>query len=132
MQSYDHYADGTVDSSSSFTRSFDNHGNLLINVQAIDFDGDGVSNNDEYIAGTSLTNPASVLRITNFTRTGDTGSVTFPTVAGRIYLFESSFDLVNWNGDSFGGVVGTGNPITLPFGGIEGEDRLFVRIRVSR
>ena len=57
---------------------------------AFDFDGDGANNGAEFAAGTLVTNPASVLRITKFTRTGDTGSITFPTVLGRIYTFETS------------------------------------------
>lgn len=53
---------------------------------AFDFHGDGANNNDEWLAGTILTNPASILPITSFTLDRDTGAIIFPKVLGRHYF----------------------------------------------
>jgi len=58
VQATDYNADGTVDSSSSLTQSFDGRGNLLTSVQTYDTDGDGVA---EYVSTTTST----VSRATN-------------------------------------------------------------------
>ncbi len=57
-------------------------------------------------------------------------SLTFPTVLGRIYTFESSTDLVMWEPIFPGSVIGTGNPATFDFGGASEFDRLFIRAHV--
>ncbi len=98
------------------------------------FDGDGANNENEYLAGTIVTNPVSVLGITSFTRSGDTGSITFPTVLGRKYTFESSTalsDPLAWQPLTSGFVTVTGNPVTFPFGVASEFDRLFIRLRVA-
>ena len=85
-------------------------------AETADFDGDGAINFEEWTAGTEVTNPQSVFRVTSSTRSGDTISITFPTVAGRTYTFESSTDLVNW--DFIPEIrIGNGNPLTVTFGG---------------
>ena len=95
-----------------------------------DFDGDGATNGDEFIAGTVVTNPASVLRISNVTKTGTTLAWTFPTVVGRIYRFDYSYDLISWTSDP-GGVAGDGNPHTSFLGVSSSGPRFFIRVRVG-
>jgi len=62
-----------------------------------DFDGDGVSNYDEYIAGTFAGDPSErfELRIVNKTPTGV--KFEFFTITGKIYGIEESPDLRTWS-----------------------------------
>src|SRR5213075_3072649 len=52
---------------------------------AVDADGDGFSNSDEYIAGTVPTNAASLLRIDQVTQAAGSATVTCRTVPGKRY-----------------------------------------------
>jgi hypothetical protein len=58
-----------------------------------DFDGDGASNTNEYLAGTVPTNNASFLRVTSIARTG-VGSnditLTWTTVGGHSYIVQTN------------------------------------------
>lgn len=96
-----------------------------------DFDGDGATNEGEYIAGTVVTNPSSVFRVTNTTRSGNILSVTFPSVVGRSYSLEGTESLnpVDWQPLPGGSFPGTGNPITLALD-ITGYPSFFIRIHV--
>jgi hypothetical protein len=65
-------------------------------------------------------------------------SITFPSVAGRIYRLDVTLALGNpstWlpilDGINLLTVVGTGNELTVPLGAFPGEPRLFFRIRVG-
>ncbi|HVJ46325.1 MAG TPA: choice-of-anchor tandem repeat NxxGxxAF-containing protein [Luteolibacter sp.] len=81
-----------------------------------DSDGDGVSNRDEYVAGTSPTDRASAFRATVGMPAGglakDTEgiSVSFPTSEGRTYAVQHSPDLAvgNWEVVK-SGIVGDGS-----------------------
>ena len=95
-----------------------------------DFDGDGATNGDEFIALTNPGDPASRFRITNTVRNGANLDVTFTTVIGRNYTLEFTPDLVSWTVIG-GGFTGTGNPITTFVGPVTGFPRLFVRARVG-
>lgn len=70
---------------------------VLTHTGSEDTDGDGVSNADEFTAGTDPTDPASVLRVISFTRNAD-GSfqLRFPCVASHRPVLETSADTVNW------------------------------------
>jgi len=61
-----------------------------------DFDGDGISNYDEYIAGTFAGDPTErfELRIVNKTSTGV--KFEFFTITGKLYAIEESSDLKTW------------------------------------
>jgi len=65
---------------------------------AADADGDGVSNVRELIAGTNPFQSSSLLQVSMVTLIGSDASVTFPTVAGKLYTVQGSASLnpVNW------------------------------------
>jgi hypothetical protein len=109
-----------------------------VEQHAATFDFDGAINGDEYIAGTVVTNPASVFRVTQVANLGGNVIVTFPSVAGRIYRFDVAFHLGNptqWlplvSGGSLFTVTGTGAPLTVPLGAFPGQPRVFVRIHAG-
>ena len=52
---------------------------------ALDSDGDGTSNLNEYRAGTDPRSPASVLRITSIVKNGSGAQVTYTSRAGKLY-----------------------------------------------
>ena len=62
---------------------------------ARDDDGDGVSNGAELAAGTNPFNPASKLAVLSSTFTATTVALNVPTVAGKVYVVQSSTDLTN-------------------------------------
>ncbi len=68
----------------------------VVNDRNADFDGDGLTNEQEAVAGTDPTNPASSLRL--FATRGSAGGVDlrWPSVVGRTYRVRSSEDLTNW------------------------------------
>lgn len=98
---------------------------------AFDYDGDGASNQQEWVARTIPGNPASTLRITQVALAGSNYTITFPTVSGRIYTFESSPDLATWTPVPIGQTIGTGTPATVDLGAFPGFTKLFFRVRVG-
>ncbi len=98
---------------------------------AFDFDGDGASNRDEWLALTDPAVSASILRVTQFTRTSPNVTVTFPSVIGRSYTFESSSDLVTWTPLAGAPVAGTGSALAIQLGPFPGATRLFIRVRTG-
>lgn len=79
-----------------------------------DYDGDGVSNFNEYLAGTNPGDPTSYLHITQGSLSGSTITLTFPSVTGRQYSVEGSTDLSTWLViDS--SLSGNGSPITQSY-----------------
>lgn len=99
-----------------------------------DFDADGASNFNEWLAQTSPGDPSSYLRITQ-TSLSPTGHiiVTFPSVSGRNYTYEYTFSLatpITWTptGSAF---PGTGTPITKDLGSLAPFTQLFLRLRVG-
>lgn len=77
-----------------------------------DDDGDGVSNRDEFLAGTSPRDPASVLKINALTWGASGCEILFDSLNGRLYRveyrddFSQSWSLVQER-------AGTGSPITV-------------------
>ena len=70
------------------------HG-LTVEGDNSDTDGDGMKARDEYVAGTSPTNPGSVLKVTEAGLDGATGwgTLQWPSVAGRTYDVEHGTNL---------------------------------------
>ena len=98
-----------------------------------DFDGDGQSNGDEFIALTNAANPASLFRILAIVDVGSSVHLTYTTEVGRHYIFEYTGNLMTpWNVvPGSVPVLGTGNPITTDVGVFFGFDELFFRVRVG-
>jgi hypothetical protein len=68
--------------------------NTTTSDAAIDGDGDGVSNLDEYLADTSPTNDLDTLTVT-YPVIGEGDTVSFPTSTRRAYTLQYLDDLVN-------------------------------------
>jgi hypothetical protein len=62
-----------------------------------DFDGDGVSNWDEYIAGTYATDRDSILALSIKEKLSSSARLEFYAFYGKSYRIESSTDLKTWN-----------------------------------
>lgn len=81
---------------------------------ALDSNGDGYTNLQEYLAGTDPRSATNALRITAITRTGDDFDITFTTVLGKRYRVEST---VNLAGGTWiileDNVHGTGDEVTI-------------------
>ncbi|MFT5498111.1 MAG: hypothetical protein ACI9TH_003519 [Kiritimatiellia bacterium] len=58
-----------------------------------DFDGDGVGNGDEGVAGTDFTDGAAYFKITSITRPTP-AVITFPSATGRVYAVEYTENMV--------------------------------------
>ena len=96
-----------------------------------DPDGDGVSNLQEYLAGTDPTDASSALRV-QLSRVGVNGVLSFPTVVGRTYQIEITGDLGSpavWSVLA-SGIVGTGSVVTYTDTAAGGQTQRFYRIAV--
>lgn len=90
----------------------------LAQISATDSDGDGFSNEDEYLTGTDPTNAASKLGFSSISPGTGTASadfvLTLPTLAGRSYRVEWSNNLTSGSWTTLGGtIIGTGSPIEV-------------------
>ena len=73
-----------------------------------DSDGDGVSNEDEAIAGTDPLNNQDFFRVVNVLQTVDSATLQWPTVTGKSYTIEYSTNLISWTSISAEPTVGNG------------------------
>lgn len=79
-----------------------------------DADGDGQSNQAESDAGTNPFNATSVIHVSRFTLNGSTLTLSWPSLAGKLYRLQSSPSLVatNWVSEGLP-QNGTGSEISL-------------------
>lgn len=101
-----------------------------------DYDSDGADNFNEWTAGTVVTDPLSLFRVTDTIRSGFNFSTTFTSVANRVYTFETSEDLITWSPLLESNLtptlrIGTGSPITLQLA-VGPFPKFFLRTRVAR
>ncbi len=93
-------------------------GTTSVNPDA-DADGDGLSNKEEYLAGTNPTNSLSKLEIiaSTFASGGTNGSLTWSSVPTRGYFIEKALDLSApvWTDSGLGEIFPTGSTTTRAF-----------------
>ncbi len=103
--------------------------NAAVHATTYDYDGDGVTNFNEWLLLTNPSDPNSYLHITQTSRSGSNFSITFPSVLGRHYTVEGCTDLVSWMMID-GPLSGTGSSITrsyiIPVGT---TPKYFLRVR---
>lgn len=86
---------------------------------AADDDGDGLTNGAELAAATNPFKAASALAVSSTTADGTTVSLTFPTVAGKLYVLQSTANLTTPGGGGWAmlnpnvQIVGDGTARTL-------------------
>jgi hypothetical protein len=73
-----------------------------------DFDGDGISNFLEYVAGTFAGDPSERLELRLTNKTPAAVSLEFYTITGKVYGIEESVDLKTWQSIPF--TVRSGSP----------------------
>ncbi|HUS37395.1 MAG TPA: fibronectin type III domain-containing protein [Verrucomicrobiae bacterium] len=91
---------------------------------SLDSDGDGISNRQEYMAGTNPKDSNSALK-TSFVMTPQGPRLTWNTVAGQIYQVEQTLDFSTWT--PFGGLrfaPGTADSVSVPVGNSLGYYRV--------
>lgn len=85
-------------------------------IPSADPDGDGFSNADEYLAGTSPTDANSLLRISMFDQvaSGPSFLIGFPTMADRYYQVQATENLIapQWSGFT-NAIRGTGSSVLV-------------------
>lgn len=98
---------------------------------AVDQDGDGQSNAAEHSAGTNPLSPASVLRSTSTSISGNDVLITVATVAGKTYQLETSTTLAPLSWSDVGAPITALGPATVftALGGVV-EPKCFYRVRV--
>ncbi len=83
-------------------------------IPNLDSDQDGLTNLQEYQAGTSPLDTASVLQITKMELSGANVAISFPTILGRNYIVERIADLGTNNWTVLGAsIVGTGDTASV-------------------
>jgi hypothetical protein len=104
-----------------------------LHAQTFDYDGDGVTNFNEWPARTDPGDNSSYLRVTQTVLNAGSISLTFPTVVGRNYSVEFTENLAPATWTPYGGILpGTGGlQTTPPIGPVTGYSHLFFRIRVG-
>ena len=68
----------------------------LTQTASADFDGDGASNEHEFLAGTNPTKAASVFRVDSFQHAGGQSELRWPNLPGRRFEIDFSADLATW------------------------------------
>ena len=105
-----------------------------LHATTFDFDGDGQTNQAEWLALTDAADSTSYLRVTQTAISGNTLNVTFPTVIGRNYSLEATTDLANpasWTTVAGSAFIATGTVAAIPISPITGIPKYFLRVRVG-
>jgi hypothetical protein len=98
-----------------------------------DADGDGLSNLQEYLAGTDPNNASSTLKTSTYQAAAHSKQdcvIQWPTVAGKTYLIERSASLYGSQWSPVGTNVGSGS--TMEFHDTNGGSVRFYRVRVQQ
>ncbi len=106
--------------------------NTLWDDTALDWDKDGLSNLEEFIAGSDPQDLGSFFKTTLENMDGTTLSLSCPSIAGRSYQLYRSDDLIDWV--PYGAAQNSNPPknsFAIPMDPSEG-DKFFYRIEVSQ
>ncbi len=97
-----------------------------------DADGDGVTNLQEFKAGTDPKSANSVLRITSIDRSTGNPRISFPSVTGKTYRLDYRDDLVtgSWS-PLVDGIFGTGATVQISDPSGTGLSKRFYRISLE-
>ncbi len=98
---------------------------------AADDDGDGMTNVQEFLAGTNPLDANSVLRIDSILRTPGGLEIQFPSVSGKTYRIEYSSDLQTWAALPTN-IPGTGGAIRLSIADPSSASWMFYRLELIR
>lgn len=105
--------------------------NAGVAADSADPDGDGLSNLQEYNAGTDPNDSSSALRISTVVVNGTDLLVSFPSVLGRIYRLDRSDSLLNASWITVqDSIAGTGGTITITDSNGASQPMRFYRIVV--
>lgn len=112
-----------------------NFGTTNVNANA-DPDGDGMSNEQEYLAGTDPNNPNSNLQITSesFAPGGTSANLTWNSVPSRYYVIQKTLDLTatNWSDSGLSLIApSAGSRTTAQFSDTNAPSR-FYRVQAVR
>lgn len=101
-------------------------------ADSADPDGDGMSNAQEFTAGTDPTSAASVFRVSGMAVNGNDVLLSFPSVAGKTYRLEHSDNLLNGSWTTVqGNIPGNGGIVQLTVPTNAYANMRFYRIAVS-
>jgi hypothetical protein len=102
-----------------------------IDDRTVDSDGDGVSNADEYIAGTNPRSSTSRFQIRGVNRSGNDLDISWNAAANRIYEISSSTNLLSWNVVTNFPIGIAGESSIVLTNGAGSASQSFYRLRVS-
>jgi alpha-L-fucosidase len=106
--------------------TIDNSGDA---ADSADPDGDGMTNAQEFGAGTDPNNHSSVLVVSSVTIGGQDVIVTFPSIAGKKYRAERSVTLQSSSWTTIrDNIPGTGDPIQVTDAGAAAQSKRFYRV----
>jgi hypothetical protein len=108
-------------------------GSIKLLNPAADEDGDGMANATEKAAGTNPLNNASIFAVKSITRSGNTVTVTWSSVAGKNYVLQSRAALTSGTWGDIGGstTAGTGGDVSYPDTVSSGDPAKYYRVRIA-